>query len=274
MLSSLRKLFNNFSPVPAISTLGAVMYGRYLAAALMSLPSILKSRQIRQVDRRMGGYAMTFYRNGRSFIYDCKFADQSTDADRFENYAFGIAREIYVRDCYFKYLPDGALESARTVVDIGANRGAFSSMMTTVAKRIVAVEAFPEMAAIIRHNLEMNQFEDFAVEVSFLGEGGEQFDPSFPRISMEDLFNRHRLERIDLMKMDIEGSEFSVFENSGWLRHVSMLTMEVHPRCGDPSKIVACLDDCGFQVRAADENLAPLADARHANFIYAWRDPV
>lgn len=271
MLSSLRKLSNNFAPASSLRALGTVMYLRYLAAGVVSVPSILRNRHIRGVDRIIGRHAKTFYRDGKKFTFDCNYADLTLGAREADNYAFGIARELYIRDCYFKFLPADLFSTAKTVVDIGSNRGAFSCMMTTVARRIVSVEAFPELAAVIRHNLNLNRFADFAVEQSFLGEGGEQFDPTFPQISMKTLFDRHHLERIDLMKMDIEGSEFSLFKSPDWLRRVGAITMEVHPTCGDPTEIVKCLEGFGFHVRVADEDLVPLTDPRTANFIYAWQ---
>jgi hypothetical protein len=271
MMSALRKLSNNFAPLASMRTLGPTLGCRYLATGLASLPRIVRERNIRMVDRDLGRHARVFYREGRRFVYDCAFADTTLRADEANNYAFGIAREIYLRDCYFRYLPPGTFASARTVVDIGSNRGAFSCMMTPVAAKIVAVEALPELAGIIRHNLHANGFGNFVLETAFLGNGGELDGPGFDHLSMDELFRRHGLDHIDLMKMDIEGSEFSLFSQPGWLHRVAALTMEVHPDCGDPSAIVACLQSQGFETRAADENLKLLSDARRANFIYAWK---
>jgi len=52
-----------------------------------------------------------------------------------------------------------------------------------------------------------------------------------PVVALGDVLDTHRFERVDLLKIDIEGSEFSLFEGEcGWLDRVQRITMEVHPR--------------------------------------------
>jgi hypothetical protein len=219
----------------------------------------------------MGPHAKKFFRFGRPFIYDCEYADMAMNAESADNFAFGIARELYVRDCYFRFLPDEFVRSARIVVDIGANRGAFSSMMTAVASKIVAVEADPDLEKVIRHNLTSNGFKDFGIEIAFIGDGGEQFDLAFRQITMEELFRKYKLDRVDLMKLGIEGSEFPLFRDPQWLDVVRALTMEVHPDFGDPSEVIGALGRRGFATSMADENLRPVELPAAASFIYAWR---
>jgi FkbM family methyltransferase len=52
-------------------------------------------------------------------------------------------------------------------------------------------------------------------------------------VSIDDVMQRHRLPRIDLLKIDIEGSEKVVFAHSNaknWLGAVSMIMIEIHDR--------------------------------------------
>jgi hypothetical protein len=55
------------------------------------------------------------------------------------------------------------------------------------------------------------------------------------------------------------------------LPRVRAITMEVHPAYGDNEGILSRLRQYGFRSVAANEDLEPVADPRHANFIYAWR---
>ena len=49
--------------------------------------------------------------------------------------------------------------------------------------------------------------------------------------TVHELMKRHNLPRIDLFKIDIEGSEKALFsENTSWLEHVGMLLIETHDR--------------------------------------------
>lgn len=50
-------------------------------------------------------------------------------------------------------------------------------------------------------------------------------------LSVGDIIERHSLDRIDLLKMDIEGSEVEVFSDCGsWLPKVDALLVETHDR--------------------------------------------
>ena len=50
-------------------------------------------------------------------------------------------------------------------------------------------------------------------------------------VTLEDLMSAHRISRIDLLKVDIEGAEKEVFESSApWINRVSTIIIELHER--------------------------------------------
>lgn len=50
-------------------------------------------------------------------------------------------------------------------------------------------------------------------------------------VSLDDLMLQHRVECIDLLKLDIEGSEYDLFEVADtWLERCSVLVVELHER--------------------------------------------
>jgi FkbM family methyltransferase len=52
-----------------------------------------------------------------------------------------------------------------------------------------------------------------------------------PGITIPSLMERYKIESIDILKMDIEGSEKEVFENSsGWIHKVGVIAVELHER--------------------------------------------
>ena len=260
-----------------MTVLGVSGYAMYLGRFILNFPKVMRAGDLSPLDKSMGSSAKTFHYRGKTFKFDCQFCDDSLNEGSF---GFGIVREMYIRDCYFRWQPKWVYERARTVVDLGANRGAFSTLMTTQANKIVSVECGNEYPKIITHNLSINNFKGYsALETAFIGEGGTTESDS-DMMSIDELFDRHELDQIDFLKMDIEGSEFSLFKNADWLTRVKAVSMEVHPDCGDPKTIVAQLEEAGFSCKAADENLIPLTEiqrdlhwqSHHPSFLYAWKD--
>ncbi len=217
----------------------------------------------------MGRSAKTFHYRGTDVVFDCGFCDEHIKDGTF---AFGIAREIYIRDCYLKFHLPSIFTDARIILDLGANRGAFSALMAAQADFVLSVEATEAFVPVIRHNLEGNGCRRYAIETVFVGAGGDLENSSLPTVAMEDLLQRHNVEGIDFVKMDIEGSEFALFESADWLKGVKALSMEIHPTHGNPSQVLETLRHHDFLYTIADENLNRISDVTHANFIYAWKD--
>jgi len=202
-------------------------------------------------------------------LFDCTFCDEHLKEDSF---AFGSVRELYIRDCYFKLHPYAMYGKAKIIVDMGANRGAFSSLMTTQAEFIVSVECQEKYVPIIHHNMSINDYKDYVIETAFIGESGLFSDSDSPRITIDELFDRYHLDMIDFLKMDIEGSEFDLFRSGEWLQRVHAISMEVHPAYGDPNSILELLVKYGFTCVVANENLQRTNNIANISFIYAWRN--
>jgi hypothetical protein len=268
MHHSVAKLRNNLFSRSALTVLGPARYAEYLARFLLAFPAIVRSGDLKPLDRRMSKANGAFRYRGRPVSIDCAYCD-----DRIHDgtYAFGTVRELLIRDCYFRHQPDWVYESAECVVDLGANRGVFSSLVTPRARFILSVEADAAFESVIRHNLEANRFENYAIEIALVGGRGLLDPEAFRRESIADLLERHALARVDFMKIDIEGSEFDLFRDPTWLERVRALSMELHPQYGDARSIVQALVSRGFACVLADANLAVTTDASHADFLYAWR---
>src|SRR5438046_5262635 len=265
----LRKIRNNLFSGKAVSALGPKLYAGYLANFLVNVPNILRAGDLRPLDRAMGRDAKQFNYRGSQFCFDCEYCDEHLRED---SYAFGIVREIYIRDCYFKWQPSVVYNNARTVIDLGANRGAFSALMTTKANFILCVECGEQYAPIIRHNMLKNKFKSYLVETALVGAGGLVAESKSPRYSFSDLLQRHSIEFADLVKIDIEGSEFALFESTDWLGRVGAISMEVHPAYGDTTFILQRLAGHGFTYAIANEDLRRVTDTKQVAFIYAWKD--
>ncbi len=50
-------------------------------------------------------------------------------------------------------------------------------------------------------------------------------------VGIDDILEEHFIERIDVLKLDIEGSEVEIFQNSdSWIKKVQVLIIELHDR--------------------------------------------
>jgi hypothetical protein len=266
----LSKLRNNLLSWDALSVLGPAQYARYLTTFVSELPDVVRSGDLRPVDKLMGRSARRFRYRRREFLFDCAYCDEHIKDGSF---AFGLAREIYIRDCYLRWHNVSLLRNLSTVFDLGANRGAFSALMAGLARFIVCVEARPQFAPVIGHNLDLNNANGYAIEIAIVGDGAVFVakDPS-PRSTIAELFEKHGTREVDFLKMDIEGSEFDLFDSASWLDNVHALSLEVHPAFGDPRLITARLKEHGFSQRIANNSLRLVSSPSDAAFVYAWKD--
>lgn len=76
-------------------------------------------------------------------------------------------------------------------------------------------------AKINKENLE--NWEFYVVE--------SETETEMKSTTIEDLMNKFRFEKIDILKLDIEGSEIDVLDNSQyWIKNVSNIIIELHDR--------------------------------------------
>lgn len=265
---TLKKIHNNLLTTRAVSVLGPKLYADYLGGFVTHLPEIARSRDLHPVDQFMGRVAKKFRYRGTDVVFDCGFCDEHIKDGSF---AFGIAREIYIRDCYFKFHLPATFADARTILDLGANRGAFSVLMAAQADFVLSVEATEAFVPVLHHNMQSNGCRRYAIETVFVGAGGEMGAGLFPTVTIEDLLRRHDIQNIDFVKMDIEGSEFALFESSDWLKGVKALSMEIHLPHGDPNQVLETLKRHDFLYAIANDNLDRISDVTQASFIYAWK---
>ena len=202
------------------------------------------------------------------------------------------AREMYCRNVYLR--TGLGIPRDGWVVDLGANAGLFTVLAATEGARVVAVEAQRGFAAEIASLLDANGVDTTRVHVEVALAGSA--DPSVPQVgvvaddrrwrtashadtrrpagtSVPELMRRHQIDRIGLLKMDIEGSEFAVLDPRGdlsWLARVDQIAMEVHPQFGDGRQLRQLLMRSGFQVMLTnDGGRAP--GPTPATYLYARR---
>jgi FkbM family methyltransferase len=252
---------------------------RWVAALAAHLPECSRSRSLSPADR-------TWARSGARFRTPSG-AVVSLPA----GYTAG-AREMYCRNVYLRTglrMPAGGW-----VVDLGANSGLFTVWAAVNGAQVVAVEAQQGFAGEIRGLAEHNGVADRVhVEIALAGgvasPGGtvgvvaddvrwaatSHGAPARPAdVSVPQLMSAYRIERVGLLKVDIEGGEFAVLADGdlGWLQGVDQLALEVHPGFGDRAALVARLRGQGFSVDLRDNGGGRVAaTSDHLDYVYGRR---
>lgn len=239
----------------------------YLFALAKSSYEVLQSRKLTAVDQMMSRL-LRVKMFGFNFTVDCAYTDSVVRED---SYTFGLVREIYLGNCYFRFLAP-KLSDLQTVIDLGANRGIFSLLAANFAKKVICVEAQKKYIPALERNMQVNGFTHYRVENVFVGKEGVLGDQGYKAKSLDAIVAEASFDVVDLLKVDIEGSEFSLFRDTECLDRVRYITMEIHPHFGDTQEIVDILCGHGFYVVVADKNFNVLADSQQLTdigYVYA-----
>lgn len=172
-----------------------------------------------------------------------------------------VLYEHFGLDVYGVPLP---LDDVRCIVDLGANVG-FSTLALRrhhPRARFVCVEPAAVTRAVLRENLARNGVDAEVLGVAVVGEAGsyslaESHFPAAHRVvasvegdiegvTLSELLERARVNRVDLLKIDVEGAEREIFAAAGeWAGRVRGLIGELH---GDftPREAARLLGPHGF----------------------------
>lgn len=189
---------------------------------------------------------------------------------------FDVVKQVFVLD---EYLP--LIEAIKkhnyqpeSLVDLGGNIGLTSIILNEVFQlsKIVVVEPSLDNYQILKKNLEANKIEfighnsgvwnsntKLSIKTDF--RDGEAWSLTVEEddngeIEALDLLTLMK-EPVDILKIDIEGSEFKLFENSDYaarfLNKVKFIAIEIHDECGSRKQINDILTANGFNYIVAGE---------------------
>ncbi|MDB5597889.1 MAG: Methyltransferase FkbM [Hyphomicrobiales bacterium] len=252
---------------------------RWLRAFVLHLPTIMRSRSLQGADAAWANGGVFRPSNGVAVKLPAGFT-------------MG-AREMYCRDVYLR--SGLTMPSSGWVVDLGANHGLFSVWAAVSGATAVAVEAQQGFADVIRTVVAANGVEERVRIVTAIAGSSA---PSVPTrgvladeerwvtathsvgqrpnvVAMGDLLDSLGADRVGLLKVDIEGGEFAVFDPLGdleWLARVEQIALEVHPPFGDVPALERLLVDRGFSVTFQANEPVEVAPADPSvNYAYATR---
>lgn len=166
----------------------------------------------------------------------------------------------------------GPITRKSTVLDLGANQGEFSrDIRDRYGCRVLAVEADPSIFSALSSE-DSIQYVNHAIggvdgEVQLLASSvpmassivavpfeGTTSSVSVAGITLETLCQVYQIDRVDLLKVDIEGAEIAMFDTAsdGFLRErIGQITIEFHDFCGlvtraDVNRIARRLRSLGY----------------------------
>jgi FkbM family methyltransferase len=164
------------------------------------------------------------------------------------------------RVCGHSFAPE-LIQKGGVVLDCGANKGEFSEWLTKYlpGTRVYTFEPDPRLFSALPESQDLRK-----VHMAVTGDGNDidlwlgdercssayykEYDgQQFVRArstTLDDFFFRERIERVDLIKLDIEGAELDVLTNVSekCLSRVGQLTIEFHDflRKSDEARIKEC----------------------------------
>jgi len=170
------------------------------------------------------------------------------------------------------YLGPGHIELREdaVVMDVGANMGDFAIQAAALCPsgRVYAVEPMSEYISLLETNKKLNRLSNIEIIQVALGdhegevrlfiagaESGAYFkgttNAEIVRLTtLPQLMRDCGLERIDLLKMDCEGSEWDILPAAGaMLRCIRQICVELHPARGwTAEKLAEWLRASGYEV--------------------------
>ncbi len=219
---------------------------RWLACVALTLPSCARRGNLQPADRLMGSGPF-------------RVAQRGAQASLCGPQVFSGIREIWVRDVYLNHgllsIPQGAL-----VVDLGANIGNFTNLALAQHGdvKVIAVEPSLKLAAGLKASVGLNGWGGrVSIKRAFVGvstrvqesAAGDVDYADAPFVSEEEFLREFQIDRVDLLKCDIEGSEFFLLaEGSRLLSMTSQLAIEIHVWGGSVPGFLEHLRRVGFEI--------------------------
>ncbi len=224
-----------------------------------------------------------------NFTERYKYGDKSKmskiiDVEKFF-FLYEILSELFVYSEYFKYQD---LKEGDVVIDAGANIGGFvvqAAQKVGKSGKIYAIEPNEENRQTLKKNLELNNIENCEIlsdalwsekctkEFFISHRPGEhtlidyEGDSNFQKKDvttihcerLDDLIKKHNINKVDYLKMDIEGAEIEAMKGATEFlktQNPFLLIEALHEVDGSPSyhKIVPYLENLGYKMLKEVDN--------------------
>lgn len=158
-----------------------------------------------------------------------------------------------------------------TILDIGVNKGYFTLLSAKLMKdkgRILSFEPHPENCYWIKKSISANGYKSIKLfQIALFNKNGEMklFNAeksghyslvrskglgsiNVPTKKLDDIITEHKIRKVDLIKIDVEGAEIQVLEGSFKLlaQQNPKLIIDIH--IIDRKKLFRMLEKFGFKI--------------------------
>jgi len=173
----------------------------------------------------------------KSNVFFNKSFEDNKHLDEYRGFDF-IYNEIYnwehsEKGCVYE-MWDCVLNQNDIVVDLGANSGFFSVKSAELASKVIAVDGSPEAYSCLVENCK--DFDNVqTLNASILSKDSS---PSWLwthkgnplRMTLEEMMELYKLDKIDFLKCDIEGGEYDLFNSLSpkMLSKIDRIAIETH----------------------------------------------
>lgn len=176
----------------------------------------------------------------------------------------GLSAELIrdgTREAEAPFILEEIIESGMVALDVGANLGFYALIEARAGARVTAVEPNPRNVEILKKNVALNGYEITVVEAACGNKNGrarfmrhEKSNRGYmidmvahrpggteeimvKEIPLDHIVERENLERIDLLRFDVDGYEVEMLEGAGGTLSMmgpgSWIFCELHPSCFD-----------------------------------------
>lgn len=148
-------------------------------------------------------------------------------------------KEIYAcefsnHNCVYE-MRDCIINKDDIVVDFGANVGFFTNLAAKKCKKVISIEGSPELfSCLVKNTSEENKNIQY-INANIISKNEHILNvwsenPSKVNLTIEDIFKINNLDKIDFLKIDIEGSEHYIFDDidPNVLNRIDKIAIETH----------------------------------------------
>ena len=188
----------------------------------------------------------------------------------FSNYLGHQMAEVY-KDCVYAPYVEG--KENLTIIDVGANLGVTAYYFSHFGK-VFAVEPAAEHFNILTTMIKFNKLDDKIIPINraiyirpaqfelyhnqnrtmwSLHQATCDKQGDFEKVEaipLDQLFEENKIEHCDLMKVDVEGSEYEIFASEGFAKvapKIDLIIGELHQWANrNPQQIIDSFEQNGF----------------------------
>lgn len=202
-----------------------------------------------------------------------------------QNFWPDILEEVYKKQVYFRFLPKQ--KESTICVDIGANVGLTAYYLSHHFSKVIAVEPSSQHLEALNAMCTYNKLSNVTIapyalsnengktkfyhnenQTMFSMEKTVNKQDDFEEvdtITMDKLFEQYDIDHVDLMKLDVEGSEGKVVNSEGFKKvadKIKVIAGEYHQWCAaSPENFQHALEELGFEFKWRRDTQAQVFEA-------------